>query len=257
MDSDFLRATIAGSAGQLNVERVPRIEPSHNNPGRRSPLTLTDPDPIHLAEQVAARICHDLVGPVGATANGAELLAEDGGRADPEVVGLIANSARAASRRLQFFRVAFGAANALSSGRPLADARTLTTALLEDGKIGLDWAYPDAAAEQQAGRATVKTLLNLVLVALETLPRGGVLKIAVTAGPAPAGGLEFSVESEGPQARLAEDGRVALAGEPGDWTPRTIPARLARFLAAGAGATLDVEQRPDRIRMTARFPRQV
>ena len=186
-------------------------------------------------------------------ANGAELLAEVSGRADPEVVGLIAGSARAASRRLQFYRVAFGSANALSSGRPLADARALTTALLEEGKVGLEWAYPEAAAEQQAGRGAVKALLNLVLVAVETLPRGGVLKVA--AAIPPTGGIEFGVVAEGPQARLAEDGRAALAGEPGDPTPRTVPARLARLIATEAGGKLGVEQRPDHVKLSARFPR--
>lgn len=38
----------------------------------------------------AARICHDLVGPVGAIANGTELLADPAMRDDPEVVALIA-----------------------------------------------------------------------------------------------------------------------------------------------------------------------
>ena len=34
---------------------------------------------LHLAELLCSRICHDLAGPVGAAAAGAELIADSGG----------------------------------------------------------------------------------------------------------------------------------------------------------------------------------
>ena len=213
---------------------------------------MTDPDPLRFAELLAARVCHDLIGPVGAIANGAELLAEDQGKPDPEVVGLIGGSARTASRRLQFFRAAFGTAAALSTGRPLGDARALALGLVEEGgKIGLEWRQPDATDEARAGRAAVKTLLNLILIAFESLPRGGTVRVEASAEG--ASGLAIAVSCDGPQARLAEETRAALAAD-GEASPRTVPAHLARHLAAGAGARLATAQQNDTLRMSVVFP---
>lgn len=210
---------------------------------------------LAMTEQFAARICHDLVGPVGAIANGVELLAEDGGRADPEVVKLIATSARTASRRLQYYRAAFGSGNAISTARPLSDARALATSLMEDGKVALDWAAPTAACEAATGRDAVKILLNLVLVSLESLPRGGTLRLSITAA---GDGLEVSLSAEGQQAKLPDDARKALehVTTAADVTPRAVPARLAMLVAVGQGATIATSEIDGAVRLTARIPRQ-
>ena len=214
---------------------------------------MNDSASLRLAELLAARVCHDLIGPVGAIANGAELLAEESGRPDPEVVGLIGGSARAASRRLQFFRAAFGTANALSSGRPLAEARALALGLIEEGgRIGLEFPSPEPPLEARAGRAAVKTLLNLVLIALESLPRGGSVRVDVTEeGTA---GIVIAIACDGPQARLADEIRAALAGDAAEPSPRTVPAHLLRMLASGAGGRITVAQQGDTVRLTATFP---
>jgi hypothetical protein len=66
-------------------------------------LTATD-----LAALLCSRVCHDVISPVGAINNGLELLDEGG--ADEDAMHLIRTSARNASARLQFARIAFGAA---------------------------------------------------------------------------------------------------------------------------------------------------
>ena len=133
---------------------------------------MDDPKLLEVLEVFAARICHDLVGAVGAVSNGVELLSEGGEAADPEVLALISSSARTASRRLQYFRTAFGTGSALSATRPLDGARSLAASFLEEGKVALDWAEPPAAAEAAAGRRAAKAVLNLVIVAADCLPRG-------------------------------------------------------------------------------------
>src|SRR5258708_19826022 len=99
---------------------------------------------LQFAELMAARLCHDLVGPIGAVANGVELLT-DGGSGDAEVTGLIAVSARQATRRLQWFRVAFGSASGLPTSAMFGETRRLAQGLFEGGRGTLDWAPPDAA----------------------------------------------------------------------------------------------------------------
>ncbi len=209
---------------------------------------------LAMIESLTARICHDLVGPVGAIANGVELLAESPAGGDAEVTQLIASSARSASQRLQYFRTAFGSGNALSTTRALGDARTLALTLSEAGKVTLDWPVPDADTEAGAGRLTAKILLNLILVAHECLPRGGSIRVHTSAA---AGALAVSVEAQGTQARLADENRVGLTPDPVAQTmsPRAVPARLAQLSTAAAGGSLQVEEAPGRVVLVAKLPR--
>lgn len=208
---------------------------------------------LETIEIFAARICHDLVGPVGAIANGVELLADDGGKADPEVVQLISSSARSASRRLQYFRTAFGSGNALSETRALTDARALAVALLEDGKIRLDWSMPSADIEAAGGRKIAKLILNLLLVASESLPRGGTIRVSFTADPA---ALRAEILAEGQQARLPDEQRQAFAqGPTGGPTARAVPAWLAQLAAAAVKGELSVREGDNSVRFGAVIPR--
>src|SRR5690349_9018956 len=64
--------------------------------------------PLRVVELLAARLCHDLISPVAAIANGAELLDEDDPDFVREAVMLVNSSAREANARLQFYRFAYG-----------------------------------------------------------------------------------------------------------------------------------------------------
>jgi len=68
-------------------------------------------DSLDLAALLSSRVCHDVISPVGAIVNGLESLEEE---KDAEMRGhalaLIKSSAEEASARLQFCRLAFGAA---------------------------------------------------------------------------------------------------------------------------------------------------
>lgn len=208
---------------------------------------------LETIEIFAARICHDLVGPVGAIANGVELLADDGGRADPEVLQLISSSARSASRRLQYFRTAFGSGNALSQSRPLADARTLAVALLEEGKVRLDWPVAGTEIEAAGDRKVAKLLLNLVLVASEALPRGGTIRVALVAD---AAGLRLDLAGEGTQARLPEEHRQAFAQDAtGGPTARAVPAWLARLAADAVRGRIEILERENHVSFSVHMPR--
>ena len=64
-----------------------------------------------LASLVAARLCHDLVSPLGAIGNGVELLEMSGdypGIANSPELTLIGESVRAARARVRYYRMAFG-----------------------------------------------------------------------------------------------------------------------------------------------------
>ena len=65
---------------------------------------------LDLAALLASRVCHDIISPVGALANGLEVLEEDQGEdMHAFAMELINKSARSASAKLKFSRLAFGA----------------------------------------------------------------------------------------------------------------------------------------------------
>lgn len=127
-----------------------------------------------LATLLASRICHDVVNPIGAAANGLELLDEGG--MDEDALNLIRQSTHSAATHLKFARLAFGASGTLSSPLDTGEAEVAVSDLVGLGKrITLNWAGPRVSAPK--GR--VKLLLNLFLIAQTTIPRGGTIDIGL------------------------------------------------------------------------------
>lgn len=124
-----------------------------------------------LAALLCSRVCHDIISPVGAINNGLELLDEGG--ADEDAMNLIRQSARNASARLQFARIAFGAAGSAGMLIDTGDAEAVTVAFLKNEKPEVSWVGTRALLPKNK----VKLLLNLVLVANASIPRGGKLSV--------------------------------------------------------------------------------
>lgn len=188
-------------------------------------------DSIRLAELLCARLCHDLAGPVGAAAAGAELIEEMGAEADPDTLGLVAASAAGAAARLKFLRAALGPAS--ESPQPAAKLGELARAYIEAGSASgpfpctLDW----RVGSGDVGGREARLLLNLVLLARDCLPKGG--RITVEAA---------SVAAEGEAAALPGEAAEALAGTHHPEGPRAAQAVLARLLAGEANRPLTVEK---------------
>src|ERR1700749_3559137 len=100
-------------------------------------------DSLDLAALLSSRICHDVISPVGAIVNGLEVLEDE---KDAEMRGfaldLIKKSARTASARLQFCRLAFGAAGSAGAAIDTGDAEQVTRGLMEDEKTKIGWNLP-------------------------------------------------------------------------------------------------------------------
>ena len=71
-------------------------------------MTAISLDPLDLAALLCSRVCHDVISPVGAIVNALEVLEEDDPSMREFALELIKKSARNASSRLQFARLAFG-----------------------------------------------------------------------------------------------------------------------------------------------------
>src|ERR1700749_3102817 len=98
---------------------------------------------LDLAALLCSRVCHDLISPVGAIVNGIEVMEED---KDEETkafaLELIKKSAYQSSAKLQFCRLAFGAAGSAGAQIDLGDAEKAARGLIEDGKTTLTWNLP-------------------------------------------------------------------------------------------------------------------
>lgn len=200
---------------------------------------------LALAELLCARLCHDLAGPLGALGTGAELLAEEGAGLDAEATALIASSAAIATARLRFLRFAFGPGG---GGLAPETVRSLVADYLKaqarDGApLILDWRDESGASWEPDA---VKILCNLVLLALDCLPRGGGLAIRARPGD---GAFIAEVAARG-----APSGRPAvLAGieatEADGLTPRGAQGFYAAKLVQSLKWTLGVAIESDVVRL--------
>src|SRR5437879_10344716 len=133
------------------------------------------PDALELAALLCSRVCHDLISPVGAIVNGLEVLDDNPKAEDRDfALDLIRKSARTASARLQFCRLAFGAAGSSGAQIDLGTAQNMARGHLEDGKTTIAWHLPRLLLPKNR----VKRLLDTLVVAKQTIPRGGVRAVA-------------------------------------------------------------------------------
>lgn len=192
---------------------------------------------LRAAELLTSRLCHDLVGPIGAVGNGLELLSDDEfGMAD-DAMKLTTSSARQASNILQFFRLAYGMAGA-RVGADYSQLRDLSAALLEPSRTKLEWLTVEAPEGAPDGLA--KVLLNMVALGHEALPRGGRLKVEIART---GGAIEARVIAEGQDAHLRPEALAGLADNVNldEMTPRGVHGYFTRLVAKRLGTDLTIE----------------
>lgn len=206
---------------------------------------------LELASLLCSRLCHDLLSPVGALTNGLELLADE---KDPEMrkrcFELLEQSARVSADKLKFFRLAFGAAGGFGEMVTIAEPRALVDALVGNNeRITVNWAL----AGQALPKPAVKTLLNLSLIAIEALVRGGTLDIGAEMRE---GATEIVVRAAGP--RIAFDNEIgrALEGKlpASALSSRTAPAAMLYQLAESVGGGLQFALTDEALVMGAVLP---
>lgn len=177
-----------------------------------TPESLVTLDGLDLSALLCSRVCHDVISPVGAIVNGLEVLEdEDSAEMRDFALDLIRKSAKQASARLQFARIAFGAAGSAGASIDLADAENVSRGMFGDEKTRLSWSAPRALFPKNQ----VKLLLNLVVIAVTAIPRGGVIDVKVT-GEAEA--PLFILTAKGAYARIPPHVEALIAGAPASGT---------------------------------------
>ena len=189
---------------------------------------------IEFAALLVSRVCHDLVGPLGAVVNGMEVLEDE---RDPamraEAIKLVTGSADQALARIQFMRIAFGAAGSAGAELDLGEIGRLTSGLLQGGKVQLAW----NAQRLYWPKDWAKLLMNATLLAADCLPRGGLVTVETGSDAlAPS----FLIRAQGTSARVTGEVAEALKGEAVNVDARHVQPFLTHKLSRSVNTALSI-----------------
>ena len=196
-------------------------------------LLLSDMD---LSALLVSRVCHDVISPVGAIANGLEVLEdEDDEEMKKVAMDLVRRSAKQASAKLQFCRIAFGAAGSAGAHVDMNEAGDLARGFVGEEKVKLDWQAP----RETRPKAEVKLVLNMLLMGMSAVPRGGLVTVA-------GDGNSFTVIATGDGARIPEKTGAVMQGnvEAEELDARLVQPYYAMRLAEQAGFGLSGAAEP-------------
>ncbi len=198
-----------------------------------NPLKLS---PSDLAALLCARICHDLVSPISALGTALEVLDDDKNvDMHEDALDLVKMSARQASGKLQFLRLAFGAGGSAPGMIGIDTLKTLVDGIYGDAKATIIWDTNGNTLDKNHARL----LLNMVMMAMQSVPRGGTVTINLDD--------TLKLTAEGPRARIDAAVYTTLAGKaPEDgFDGRSIQpfytGLIARELNAKITASIDGE----------------
>ncbi len=232
---------VSHAAVSTNAARfaLPRLL---SEPGMAAPVSL---DALDLAALLCSRLCHDVISPVGAIVNGLEVLADEKDEAmKKNALELIKKSAGQASARLQFARLAYGAAGSAGAEIDLGDAEGVARRLLQDDRLKIAWNLPRVLLPKNR----VKLLLNLILVATAMIPRGGKLTID------PVGEGErmgFRLTAEGTNAKVPPAFADLLAGAAEGLDAHGIQTYYTGLLARTSGLKISLASKGESVVLTA------
>jgi len=186
---------------------------------------------LDLAALLCSRVCHDIISPVGAIANGLELMdvPDTDAAMKATALDMVRSSAKTATAKLKFCRIAFGASGSAGAHIDLGEAGETARSFVGDEKIKLDWQAP----RENRPKAEVKLLLNMLLLGMAGIPRGGLVTVSVD-------GRSFRVSAKGERAKVPQAMADVLLGV----TPLdSIDARLVqpyytRIIAQSAGLSI-------------------
>ncbi|KDB03341.1 hypothetical protein U879_12550 [Defluviimonas sp. 20V17] len=190
---------------------------------------------MDLAALVGSRICHDLVSPLGAVANGLELLAMAEGATGPELA-LIEESVASAKARVRFFRIAFGQA-----GADARLSRAEIVAILDDltrgGRVTVDW-----SAVGDVSRPEAKLGFLIVLCCESALAFGGRIVIGCEGGVWTARASHEKLRIEAPLWDWLGGTATGADSVADKITPAQAQFALARAQAGAQGCRISVQR---------------
>lgn len=204
----------------------------------------------NLAALMCARICHDLVSPVGALGAALEVLGDES-NADmhDDAMDLVKTSARQAAHKLKFLRLAFGAGSSAPGVLSIDEIKGYVDDMYGEGKATISWQSTLDGLSKSHGRL----VLNLVMIAVQSIPRGGELIIDLAEK---VDATILNLTATGPKARLYPEFERSLAGKaPEDgFDGRTIQPFYTGMLIREMGGRIDTAINEETVSFTAFIP---
>ena len=161
---------------------------------------------LRVAELMCSRLCHDLISPISAINNGIELMNENDEGIIDSSIELLGTSAKQALDRLSFYRVAFG----LAGGGAIIswnEIRNILEIFAAERKTTIVWTREPQPPDENISHILAKLVVNVVYLAMECLPRGGVISVDNLEQKAPE---PIVVRLEGPKCNLRDDVQSGL-----------------------------------------------
>lgn len=209
---------------------------------------IDTPSASELAALLCSRVCHDIAGPTSAMGAALSVL-DDEGAADmrDDAIALLRTGAVSIRNKLEYARVCFGAAGSRGGEMTLEELVKLSDAMFADARADLVWKTPSGLIDKTAARV----LLNLIWMAMDSLPRGGAVSVEATASP--DGGARLRVSGSGPRVRLEPAFAAAMRGQrPEDgYDGRSIQPYFAGLIAREAGGRAEASATDERSEFTA------
>ncbi len=163
-------------------------------------------DNATLIALVSSRVCHDLASPIQALTTALDVLEGDNSAEMREsAIHLIRESTTQASAKVDFMRATFGSLTSGNGDANLGDLKTIALRFIATQKPELNW----QSEEDSTQKPMARVLMNLILIALDSLPRGGEIRVQSYKTD---NKIEFSVRAEGMRVSLKENMRAALQG---------------------------------------------
>lgn len=202
-------------------------------------------DPIELqandlAAMLSSKICHDLINPVGAINNGLQSL-EDPAQAEMADFArqMIANAAGQAQAKLEYARLAYGASSTQGTEFDTRECARVAQILFDIEKADLDWQI----APMFLPKNKAKLLMNMLLIAVSAVPRGGLVTVAATGEPG-AEALSIVARSEAEKRQrtlMPQHVEEMIAGTPEDGVEaRNVQPFYTGLLARLTGMNIEL-----------------
>jgi histidine phosphotransferase ChpT len=197
----------------VSIAVAPVSTPHANEPG--------------LSALVCARLCHDLISPMGAIGNGLELLQLAGGPGGAEIA-LVNDSLATALAKLRFYRVAFGPADG-QARQSLDEAAQITDAMFH-GRFTVAW----ETGNRDLPRPLVRLGYLAILCLEKSLPMGGLVRVSL-----PEGGIALVVDGRRTQPPEELWAHVTTGADLVELRPEAVQFALLRQALVAAGHRLE------------------
>lgn len=208
---------------------------------------ITQLGDLDLAALISSKVCHDAIGPMTAIGFGLDSIDDEDDETRVSALGLIRDGVGKITAKLQFARLAFGAAGSSAYEINVSDAEHVARAYVEiEGKHRLEWHSEPATLPKNH----VKLLLNLIAIAMSTVPRGGAIFVTVGGSGARP---DFMLRCTGQAARIPVGVLDLVNGTPlEEVDARSIQPYFAGRIARSSGIVVSIEMDGEAVIVKAR-----